>query len=268
VTASTTSCALLFRRLFDDAAIFPPGNAPMPVAVADHRLHEKAWYATTVGPFVCSERRWPELLAALTTDADTPIDLALVVAGGLPSVADAVSSALAEPRVVLRAVEVAAGEAAAAVRVLDGLPQQVLGYVELAPGVDLDPLAGTRHRAKFRTGGDSAPDTTGLAQAIVAAVSQRVPFKLTGGLHHAVAADADQHGFLNVLVAVSQALAGASTDAVAGLLGGTDSARLVEHVHGMSAEQLTRVRAQFVSFGTCSISEPLNDLRTLGLVTP
>jgi hypothetical protein len=125
VTALATTCAPLFRRLFDDAAIFPPGNAPMSAALADHWRHEKAWYTTTVGPFVCSELRWAELLRTLSPDTGAPIDLALVVAGGLPALADAVSSALAEPRVVLRAVEVAAEDAADAARVLDGLRSSV-----------------------------------------------------------------------------------------------------------------------------------------------
>ena len=151
---------------------------------------------------------------------------------------------------------------------LDRLPPTVQGYLELPLPADLDPLSGSRHRAKFRTGGDSAPDSAALAEAIVTAVTDAVPFKLTGGLHHAVGDGAGQHGFLNVLVAVAQALEGAPTATVANVLTETDGDSLVEQVHRLSGEQMGRTRDLFVSFGTCSISEPLEDLRALGLVGP
>lgn len=262
-----TSYGTLLRRLFDDAAIFPPGDTPMGLALAAHRRHQKAWYASIVGPFVCSDRRWPELLDCLTADAGPPIELSLVVTGGLQAVDAAVSAVTAEPRVVLRAGEVVAEDAADAGRVLDRLPQQVQGYVELAPTADLGPLAGSRHRAKLRTG-NCALSVADLAQAVVAAVAADVPFKLTGGLHHAVADGAGEHGFLNLLVAVAQALAGRPVEEIAALLCDPDSARLAGQVRDLSAEQMTRVRGQLVSIGTCSISEPLADLRALGLVEP
>lgn len=41
----------LFSGLCDDAAIFPPGDLPLPQAVPAHRLHRAAWYAELVGPF-------------------------------------------------------------------------------------------------------------------------------------------------------------------------------------------------------------------------
>ena len=40
-------------QLIDDAALFPPGNAPMPAAVAAHRRHRAAAYRELVGPFLC-----------------------------------------------------------------------------------------------------------------------------------------------------------------------------------------------------------------------
>lgn len=40
----------IFDRLVDDAAVFPPGDLPVPDAVAAHRVHRSAWYAGFVGP--------------------------------------------------------------------------------------------------------------------------------------------------------------------------------------------------------------------------
>ena len=49
------------RGLFDDAALFPPGNAAMPDAVAGHAGYRQAWYAGLVGRFVCPAGRLAEL---------------------------------------------------------------------------------------------------------------------------------------------------------------------------------------------------------------
>src|SRR5581483_8104771 len=51
--------------LLDDAALFPPGNAPMPDAVRAHGEHRRSWYADLVGPFVCAAARVDELAREL-----------------------------------------------------------------------------------------------------------------------------------------------------------------------------------------------------------
>ena len=70
---------------------------------------------------------------------------------------------------------------------------------------------GGRVVAKFRTGATPAwdwPDEQELAAFLVGAAERGLPFKLTGGLHHAVRGThtvhgqrEEQHGLLNVLVA-------------------------------------------------------------------
>ena len=40
-------------RLVDDAAIFPPGNAPIDDAAAAHLERRDAWYAGLVGSVRC-----------------------------------------------------------------------------------------------------------------------------------------------------------------------------------------------------------------------
>ena len=64
----------LFASLFDDAALFPPGDAPMAEAVPAHRLHRTSWYAGFVGPFICADTRLAELPADLV--------ISVVVTGG------------------------------------------------------------------------------------------------------------------------------------------------------------------------------------------
>jgi len=70
------------------------------------------------------------------------------------------------------------------------------------------------------------------------------------------------HGFLNVLAAVAAADSGADVADVAPVLAGTDPVLLVEPVRRV----LDRDRPLWIGFGSCSISDPLNDLVRFGLL--
>jgi len=166
-----------------------------------------------------------------------------------------------------------------ALRALDAvLPADVTGFVELPWNAVDDAvcarLAGSRHRLKIRTGGvtrDSFPSEEVLASLIGHAVRRRVPFKLTAGLHQAVrhrdpVTGFEHHGFLNVIAAATAALDGAEARTVCSLLATQDNERLVEVMRDLDAGTALAVRQQFLSFGTCSIDEPLDDLQTLRLL--
>jgi hypothetical protein len=138
--------------------------------------------------------------------------------------------------------------------------------------------------AKIRTGGTVAraiPSVDIVAVFILDCVDQGVPFKATAGLHHPVRAvhpltyDADSHsaamhGFLNVLTAA--AVAATRGDVVTAVLEERepeafrfdDDALWWRGVRLTTAE-LTRARATVaLSFGSCSVDEPIADLRRLG----
>ena len=179
----------LFAGLFDDAALFPPGDAPMVAAVPAHR-ELRARLGDLVGPFVVPAARLGELSAHLG-DGE-PVDISLIAAAGdLPAVAARVAGC---PGLTLTAVEVPvvadATAARDAVRVLDDvLPAGVPAAVELprsaARDEVLDVLAGTGHRAKLRTGGVRAalfPPPEELAGTLAACVAYGVPLKCTAGL--------------------------------------------------------------------------------------
>jgi hypothetical protein len=192
--------------------------------------------------------------------------------------------AAALPDVVVRAIELPAAptpagvdEALAAVRAA-AIPEDVPVHLELAAAPERDAalhrLAGSGVRAKIRTGGTVAaafPDEHGLATALTGCVHRGLAFKLTAGLHHAVrytdpATGFEHHGFLNVLLAVAAALAGGDIAGVAAVLADRDGAALARAARGLTPASARSVRAAFVSFGTCSISEPVADLITLGLL--
>ena len=130
-----------------------------------------------------------------------------------------------------------------------------------------DEVAAAELRLKFRTGGleaDAFPAAHALASWIDAALDRETPFKCTAGLHRAVRHTSDegfeQHGFLNVMVATARAFDGAGIDDVVATLEERDGTAL-------AAADRSGGRRWFASFGSCSIDEPLADLRDLGLVT-
>ena len=69
-----------WRGLVDDAAIFPPGDAPLDAAAADHQARRSQPHADLVGTFVVRDTDIPALKA-------TPIALSVVLTGGAGQVA-------------------------------------------------------------------------------------------------------------------------------------------------------------------------------------
>jgi hypothetical protein len=271
--------AVLFAGLLDDAALFPPGNAHMNTAVASYLQSKQGPRAAYIGSFLCSSKRVGELREALP--AATSLDLALVVPDGVEALPAAVHEVLADERLRLRALELPAGDAGVALT-LDALslhlPSSALAYVEVPLdahlGANADAIAATGYRVKMRTGGTVAtafPDAARLAAGLIACARADVPFKLTAGLHNAHRhRDGDtgfeHHGFLNVLAAVATAAGGGQAPEVATLLEERDAAKLAQWARTLPQAAAHRARRLFVGFGTCSIDEPLQDLRDLGLL--
>ncbi|MDA2804030.1 hypothetical protein [Nocardiopsis suaedae] len=280
----------LFTRMLDDAALFPPGNAPMERAVPRHRALRQGPTADYVGPFIVADAWLADLesvLAEETAGGAGPagaLEAAVTVPGGAAAVGPALQRARRMPRVRVVGAEAAGGDSAEDVRrtaraLTDHLPDGAHGHVEVPRRADPAPamaaLAGAGHRAKFRTGGttaDAFPSEAELAARIAAAVDAGVPFKCTAGLHNAVrhtgaATGFEHHGFLNVLLAADALLRGARAAEAEGVLGERDGKTLAQEARTvLGDERRSRaVRAAFTGFGTCSVDEPLEDLEALGL---
>ena len=56
----------LLTGLIDDAAVFPPGNAPLDVAVQRHRAHRSSAYAACIGPLLVPASAAADLTAMAT----------------------------------------------------------------------------------------------------------------------------------------------------------------------------------------------------------
>ncbi|MCW4354287.1 hypothetical protein ONR57_13350 [Hoyosella sp. YIM 151337] len=269
----------LLQRLCDNAAIFPPGLMPLDQAVPAHAEHERAPYSDMVGAFIVSADVVPEL-PALLADRTVTLPLAVTAPKG-PHQLSAVLKQVPELPVDVKTIEVAVPGAADEffadlASVLTATDHDV--FVEV-PRDDrrqpiLEMLARTPYKAKFRTGGvraDMHPDEAELALAITAVVGAGLPFKATAGLHHAVrntapATGFEQHGFLNVMLAVDAALRGKTVSEVASELALRDEHAIAARITELDDTRVQAIRATFAGFGTCSIAEPLADLIALGLV--
>lgn len=269
----------LFAGLVDDAALFPPGNAPMARALAEHEDLRGSRWSDLVGPLLCPASRTAELIDALPAAQHLALSLVVDVTGD--EAHGALRAVLADPRTTLVAVEAAQshlGDDTATVgRNLTRLPG-VVGCLEV-PRTDfdatLDLVDGTGWSvAKYRTGGTSAeafPSEEELAAFVLAVTARDTPFKLTAGLHHAVRttdemSGFEQHGVVNVCVATRVAQNGASREEVAHVLATRDTTFLVGFLEDWDDAVCADVRAGFRSFGCCGVTDPLQDLRDLGLI--
>lgn len=214
----------LTRGLIDDAAIFPPGLAPLDAAVARHRALRRSAFAPYIGPLLLRASWWQQFTAlGSTTDGVgvvlicRPGDDASDIATAVRGLAEHVGSRRADRPARLRGIELpwAGGEAARITATLaaDLGPDFVVAFEidGAAPDVDLAAIArhgalsgsvGEPHPedgrrsascyrllAKFRTGGirpDDSPPADRLAGVIAEAARQQVPVKFTAGLHHAI----------------------------------------------------------------------------------
>ena len=281
----TSALEAAWTGLVDDAAIFPPGNADLTEAAEAHVARRSGPYADLVGSFVLRDTDVPKVSVA----PGVHLPVSIVVTGGAGQIAGPARACarsdltLAGLEIALRDLDdlagnarrvVAAVDAARAEGVLDDdvpvfveLPQTDPSYAWLAAA---DEVAAAELRLKFRTGGVEAhlfPAAAELAGWIDAALDRETAFKCTAGLHNAVRHTGDDgfehHGFVNVLLATRLAFDGASRDEVVAALEQRDGEALARDAR---AADLAGARRWFVSFGSCSITEPLDDLVGLGLV--
>jgi len=253
-----------WAALVDDAAIFPPGDAELGPAVAAHVARDEP----LVGSFVLRDTDLPTLREHA---GDADLAVSVVLTGGAGQVAGPAAYCsrtglrLAGLEVALRDLDDLPGNARRVVAAVDAaradgsLDEETPVYVEL-PGppsygwlAAADEGAGAELRLKYRT---NEVDSRTLAAWIDAALDRETPFKCTAGLHRALRHDGG-HGFLNVLLATVRAFDGAAADEVV--------ATLEDREPPLDPDELARGRRWFTSFGSCSIDEPLADLRTLGL---
>ncbi len=224
---------VLFDRLIDDAAVFPPGSATLVDALANHRCFRESPASRYLGPLLVPASAATALLE-LVGDPAEPLNIAVIGAGGDPAgVVQAARQLCSRAGLTVVGVEIPLAGTSVD-RVLDELRPVTDRHIPIALEVRRDPvvdvlailqhpclLAGDLARAKYRTGGsgssssssgggsssgDAVPGVAELSTFIATIGGAQLPAKFTAGLHHAVTTPG-QYGVLNLMVGVRRAIA-------------------------------------------------------------
>jgi hypothetical protein len=268
---------LLLERLIDHAPLYPPASLPPPDAIADHEAARRSPSSWVLARLVWPATGIAGLVELLETSGDGPLPVSLLLDGAPPAAVgdriDVEQAELRAPSDPAELVDVMRTETArlrvpcyAEVPIGDAATE----LVDALARVDGPARAG----AKVRCGGDVVPTAKELAAFVCACVRSGVAFKATAGLHHPFAS-AGAHGFLNLAVATALAAEhGLDEGGVADVLADRDRSHFTVGLDAVGwrdltvdAEGVARARRElFVSIGSCSFTEPVDDLDAAGLL--
>lgn len=275
----------LLAGLIDYAGLYPPAALDMRTAVRNYLAYRAGKHAFALGRFIVDATRLDEL-RDVAGESLHGMPLSVIVAADLSC--KTIEGALHRGFRV-ESVEAKCGEPLAIRRFSEVLPLSIDCYFEIpiAPGSSeaIDAIASRGAFAKLRMGGvlpDAFPAADRIAACLRLLAERGVPFKATAGLHHPirsrhhVSGDADSpcammHGFVNLFCAAALAC---DFDAgrVEAVLAEEDPAAFQFEPGGIgwrsnkwTEEQVGTIRREiFKSFGSCSFTEPLQDLEALG----
>jgi hypothetical protein len=296
---------VLLRELIDYAGLFPPASLSMVASVANYDRYLQSEWNWILGRFIVPVSRlgeFEEALAGLLA-LPAPSSLAnwrLSVLLGADATSDVARIREFNARMagsgfkrsaVVDSVEVKVASAAEIVQLSGIIPAELGTYVELplsSASECIPAVAACGRRAKIRTGGETAdmfPSPASVIEFIRLCVSANVPFKATAGLHHPLrsvhkltyqpeSASGMMHGFLNVFLAAAFLRSGMEPALAIQLL--EEQMPTAFHVDAdgigwreqrLTPHEIAAARQGFaLSFGSCSFTEPIDDLRALHLL--
>jgi hypothetical protein len=290
-----------FSRLVDYAGLFPPARLPLAQATAQYREATRGPHAWMLGRFIIP---LTTLAASPLGDGPFSVILDVGSdshewLGSIKSRIDSMA-ALLRKGIAIESIEVPLPAAftqdctpeEALLRLRDLLESARISdlpvYVEFArrgpwQAVVERAMSAAMHAgcgAKLRCGGLTAeafPSVDEVVEFLVAAAAWHVPFKATAGLHHPIrhvdaATGFTMHGFLNILAGAALAPRGdrpmlqrivAEDDPTAFHFEDASLCWRDERIEFGELE--TSRRSAFVAYGSCSFSEPVEDLEALGV---
>jgi hypothetical protein len=284
-------------RVIDYAGLFPPASLSLDEAVANFAAYRVGAWNWMLGRFIIPVARLDELAKILerrrVTEVETvePWPLSVLVATDPAADVERLRAGAAPELATVECIEIKAATSEEIERAMKRVPKSLTAYFEIPAASEprelIATIANVGARAKVRTGGitpEAIPTAGDLARFIERCAQAGVPFKATAGLHHPLRSvrsltdtpdgpRARMHGFLNVLLATSLALAGASAGELARLLDEESAYAFCFESDGVTwrdqsinRNQIARARQRLmISFGSCSFEEPIADLDALRL---
>jgi len=290
----------LLQGSIDYAGLFPPAELDMHTALENYARYVTGPVSWALGRFILPVSQLDELEAHLARMPLSPIDSPLRLAALMGTNVEADVHAInafnrrhINGPVTIDSVEVKASSEATVGEIVATVPSTLQTYIEVP--VDRDPstlirrIAQGGRRAKVRTGGvteEAFPRAPDLLRFLRATLDNAVPFKATAGLHHPLRAAyrltyaenspmGRMFGFLNLMLAVAFFRAGMDESDTLRVLEEDDSSAfqaddsgITWRGHRVDLDALSDARERgMVSFGSCSFTEPIEDLQSLHLLT-
>jgi hypothetical protein len=292
--------AALLRDLIDYAGLFPPASLSMAASVANYAAYSRSEWNWILGRFVVPATRLDEFADAAealpTAAAETTWRLSALLGPDVVADVDRIhtfnSRILRMPlTATVESVEVKASNAAEVDRLSKIIPPEMGTFFEVPSSSCAECIAaieGFGRRAKIRTGGETAdkfPTPEEVIEFVRLCAGAKVPFKATAGLHHPLRSvhrltyqpdspSAMMHGFLNVFLASAFLKAGMDPKLAVKFLEEQsrdafhfDSEGISWRERRLNLGEIANTRREFaMSFGSCSFTEPVDDLRSLHLL--
>ena len=294
---------ILLRNSIDYAGLFPPAGLAMGAAVDNYRRYRAGDGAWALGRFILPVSRLGQFEQAAEeqlarSPAGQPWHLAVLAgadpAADVPEITEFNRRHAGRGIARIDTLEVKASSAETVRDTMHLLPRDLQVYFEIP--IDRDPsglveaIGRYGGRAKVRTGGvtqDAFPPTASLLRFLQSCIRARVPFKATAGLHHPLNAEyrltyepnspaGRMFGFLNVFLAAAFLAAGMEEAEAAQVLDERsslafefDQTGVSWREHRVGQDALASARKDvIISFGSCSFTEPIEELQALNLLQP
>lgn len=281
-----TAIETLLEGLFDYAGLYPPENLDLRSAANNYLKYRRSQRSAALGRFILNLDRLDEFRSiARDSFADFPLSVIAAENTDYTVLKQHINSGFR-----VESVEVKCSDPSAVGRIAQQLPQNVTKYFEVPIHADslpaLESIRAAGARAKIRMGGivpEAIPSLSDVAQMLKALADLRLPFKATAGLHHplrsqqALTYDPQSptgvmHGFVNLSAAAALLFFDGDVEVAKRLLAEDDpaawqvrAASIQWHNQSWTAEQLATLRRDFfLGIGSCSFTEPIQDLESLG----
>lgn len=290
--------------IIDYAGLFPPAELDMRSAVRNYAEYRVSGDRDLLGRFVLPSSRLGEFAEAargmLERGAGSvPWCLSVLVGDDLAEARRAMleftSSHMSTSdagHALCDAVEMRARDEQQMIEAVKAFPRPLHQFFEISlePGFErmLEVVGGRRASAKLRTGGvtpDSFPSSETTVRFVAACNELGLPFKATAGLHHPLcgtypltyaprAPRATMYGYINLFLASAFIRKGIAEGEAREILEDSSADAFSFRELGVSWRgndlnrddlRMTRSRL-FLSFGSCSFREPVDEARALGLV--
>jgi hypothetical protein len=281
-----TAIQTLLTGLFDYAGLYPPASLSLRSAANNYLEYSRGEHASALGRFIINSDRLEELRSVAGKSlGELKLSVIVSEAADLDLITEHIRKGLP-----IDAVEIKCAQPDGIKRMAARVPQPLAAYFEVPldeSGPDaLEAISTSGMRAKIRMGGvvaEAFPSISAVVQILEALAKLRLAFKATAGLHHPIrscrpltyeaqSAKGTMYGFLNLLCAAAVLyFNGQSSDAEKILAEEDSSAWQLSpdtlqwrHLKWTLDQLSTLHREFFISIGSCSFEEPIQDLNAMG----